>query len=1069
MQKRDAYINRICAKAQLSTISVSLLLLALYEIISYFVSGYQANSILFLRAFLLIMCCIFVIDTVLQHGKYKTHIVVFISLLAGLLALLNLPIFFFRYFEAGMYGFNDFTQFRFLYTPLGLLSNEWVSIMLCFLPFPLMALLQFWKKKVPRYGFLFIIGVVIFNILISFSRGGILAFLLFILLLNILFLAQRLVAFKKLLFANLWLSALLVFFSLCFFQSVQSTVRQTASHQRSTEGRLKQWGQAEGAIDAAPYFGVGAKNYMLLGRPLPQPDLEYSPSGRVNNTFIQLLIEKGWIGFSIWAAVIGFFLCHTFLRMRKGENKPEKIIDCIILSGVCAILCRELFFSSLLYNDWLLLLFFILLILNPHSAHKAVLSLKRPMSIAIIALLLSATAYFHFAKPNNALSYATKGLNYGRAVEPKPDSVLQAIQNYQRACQLSPSDAMFHHNLGQLYLMRRQPDSALLHLSQAVRLEPNVALYQISLGSLIEDRQAKEAFEYYKQAILLSPDIVDAPFFADLSARDSLRTQALLQEASQTLLQLLSVRYSPVLEAKNGKILLALGQPERAYEALTHVTQILPNLSRPWYYLGDYKKSSFLSPNDHLPLYALVHYHKAQGEQAKADTYYKIAERVRGNRTSAHSALSKKMYYLATEKDDVLPKGLLDYITPVFKGQAIVAQEDSTLIAAQLFLKNNMSDKEFKKLLSNNANYSYVKDVARAVEQYKKDDKGVSFEDFCEYVLPPFLYNEKMEDWRSLCYTEFAAITAGLDINQICGTVNATIANGFVFNTAAVRQYRNWTALNAKKGGDCSVMTQVVIYPLRSLGYATAVDYVVAWGNINGRHYWNAVLDNGRWEPFMGLEHEFGFNPFTGGRAAKVFRRTFSINREYLNISKQLTNPRQASALFADFRFKDVSSEYFPTVDVVVQCNNETDSVLFLNVFNKGRWTPIAAALPAAQGLVSFNDIKADILYIASNPNLRDLHYTPFTLKEDGEPVYFNPSPNEFESIDIELADPESEADYQLYYYDAGWQKLATAKAQNTTLHFERIPKNALLLLKDSKGKIVGRPFTVEEGTKRSW
>jgi hypothetical protein len=52
-------------------------------------------------------------------------------------------------------------------------------------------------------------------------------------------------------------------------------------------------------------------------------------------------------------------------------------------------------------------------------------------------------------------------------------------------------------------------------------------------------------------------------------------------------------------------------------------------------------------------------------------------------------------------------------------------------------------------MLFNNTDYSYLKDLEYAVRQHKNGNKGISFDDFCEYILPPFIYDEDVEDWRS--------------------------------------------------------------------------------------------------------------------------------------------------------------------------------------------------------------------------------------------------------------------------------------------------------------------------------
>jgi tetratricopeptide (TPR) repeat protein len=246
-------------------------------------------------------------------------------------------------------------------------------------------------------------------------------------------------------------------------------------------------------------------------------------------------------------------------------------------------------------------LFFILLIFNDKK--DEFIRIRKPVAIGSFILFIAGALYFYIQKPDNALQYATKGLAYERSVDIRipyhhlslqaevlsyagSDTISRAIQQYEAACRLSPADAMFRHNLGWLYWMNQQPDSALACLSQAVKSEPNIALYHISKGLMTEPENPEEAFESYWQAVLLSPDIIDSYFFTDLKERFPIKTKELLTKAFDELERLLSIRYSSIIEAKRGKLLLSLGEIDQAYETVMHVTQIHPNLNRPWYYLG---------------------------------------------------------------------------------------------------------------------------------------------------------------------------------------------------------------------------------------------------------------------------------------------------------------------------------------------------------------------------------------------------------------------------------------------------------------------------------------------------
>jgi hypothetical protein len=78
----------------------------------------------------------------------------------------------------------------------------------------------------------------------------------------------------------------------------------------------------------------------------------------------------------------------------------------------------------------------------------------------------------------------------------------------------------------------------------------------------------------------------------------------------------------------------------------------------------------FLSLFDHLPISAFASYSREPGDKQKEDSYLKAAEKAWERKRSVHSIQCKQTYFSDTEKDDVIPKGLLDYITPVFNVQA---------------------------------------------------------------------------------------------------------------------------------------------------------------------------------------------------------------------------------------------------------------------------------------------------------------------------------------------------------------------------------------------------------------
>lgn len=695
-----------------SYISIFLFVLLLYEYINYNFSLYQCNSILYLRDYFIVICCGLLLKTILVKRLNIFYIVVFISLLAGLLGVFNILFFFYRYYELTIYGFYDFSQFRALYFPLGFLSNEWVTISLLLLPFPILSYLlcreEYYKyrfkilhKPFVQYLFIFVVIVLMFNILISFSRAGILAILLFALLLDFFFLYYSIYEKKKILYANLFVLFSILFFVSFFSPSVESSVKQTNLHQRSTEGRFKQWRQCMILVEKHPYCGIGSNNYPLLSSSIKQLDSEDAFTGRLNNTYIQLLVEKGCIGTILWLSVLGFAIFYMYIQVHNEPYKLRKAIKSVIFTTIIVILFREIFFSSIFYNPGILLLLLLLFMLFWKYNIRQFRVFKIPKSIIYLLYLLIIVVAIHtyYNRPENALNYATQGLKLEREVVTEcpysnfyeylvsdiissNDTIKAAIKFYERSCEINPYDASFYHNLGWLYWINSEKELASFSFSKALDLDPNNALYYITVGLVNEADNRNVAYEAYKCALLLSPDVVDSSFYEELRIRNTINLDSLLHSVYNELLSMQSFKQSTIISAKMGKILLSLNEEDKAYEILVDVTNMHPNLNRPWYYIGNilyrnnknmddvlrnFRISSFLSPNDHLPLFALASCYKNIDNMKSYDSYLKSAYWTLKRKQSTHSIRCKRTYFVATERDDVIPKGLLDYITPNFK------------------------------------------------------------------------------------------------------------------------------------------------------------------------------------------------------------------------------------------------------------------------------------------------------------------------------------------------------------------------------------------------------------------
>ena len=169
-----------------------------------------------------------------------------------------------------------------------------------------------------------------------------------------------------------------------------------------------------------------------------------------------------------------------------------------------------------------------------------------------------------------------------------------------------------------------------------------------------------------------------------------------------------------------------------------------------------------------------------------------------------------------------------------------------------------------------------IENIDTAFEAWRNDPwaAAVTFDTFCQYMLPYRGSNEPSGHWRRPCRTALTDTLAKVqdvqDIQAISRLCN--------------RQYRNWVRFDAKcylyptdqsfeqmqaSGfGRCEDLSNMMIYLNRANGLPMSSDYTPAWARANNNHAWEVVLDaDGQAFPRK--------KPMNG--AAKVYRKMYAV------------------------------------------------------------------------------------------------------------------------------------------------------------------------------------------------
>ena len=213
-----------------------------------------------------------------------------------------------------------------------------------------------------------------------------------------------------------------------------------------------------------------------------------------------------------------------------------------------------------------------------------------------------------------------------------------------------------------------------------------------------------------------------------------------------------------------------------------------------------------------------------------------------------------------------------------------------------------------------------------------------SFDDFCEYILPYRRRNGALPDQKRAefyqKYHEHFFSQSGKDFideaDSLLYKYNFLTHSCFYGTRIPILAI---SQMEYMRHGLCEDRCWFNIMLFSSLGMAAAMDFVPGWANRNGSHSWNVLIVNGvsyPFEPFWDADrwkykriyNNKTFDEAWGRfRLSKVFRRTYGAHMDAILKDTQM-DIEDIPEVFRDVRKKDVSHEYFDTVNVTLTLQN---------------------------------------------------------------------------------------------------------------------------------------------------
>lgn len=280
-----------------------------------------------------------------------------------------------------------------------------------------------------------------------------------------------------------------------------------------------------------------------------------------------------------------------------------------------------------------------------------------------------------------------------------------------------------------------------------------------------------------------------------------------------------------------------------------------------------------------------------------------------------------------------------------------------------------------------------IRNIDQAFEVWKKRpwNRNLSFNDFCELILPYRVGDETLEDWRSAYSKEFSflldSVYTGTDVKEAVNVVIEHLKKrGFRFNIDFDSPHMGALFLLKNRVGKCVDMCDLMLYVLRSLGIPATTDLYLYESESRMGHTWNVVRDTaGNYFNINFLNIARSRREIDGRRIGKVYRYYWGLQKEKL---KFLNLKDDIPPLFRHCFINDVSEEYFEDT-LELDLGDVKADYVYLGLFRPqcaGEGIDIAELI---RGKATFNNVEADMIYMP-------LVYENSDYKSIGYPFFFD-------------------------------------------------------------------------------
>jgi len=241
-----------------------------------------------------------------------------------------------------------------------------------------------------------------------------------------------------------------------------------------------------------------------------------------------------------------------------------------------------------------------------------------------------------------------------------------------------------------------------------------------------------------------------------------------------------------------------------------------------------------------------------------------------------------------------------------------------------------------------------ISNIDQSFEQWYQTPwyKNYSFEEFCEWVLPYRVGNEKLENWRAIALSE---LMENEDSLRQSGDIFALATK--LFETHEIHFHKdyglyplpmNFSELMELRHGTCDMMGGFGVQLLRSRGIPVAQDIIPGWANRNSTHMWHSLIMPNDKSKDIGYNAR-GINDISN-KVSKIYRKRNSPLKHDLLV--RFKDSEIIPPFFAELNLQDVTGDYeMPVTDIKIKKMFPTNfKIAWLCTFDNRDWIPVAYA-----------------------------------------------------------------------------------------------------------------------------